>query len=427
MGARHVLTDKAIGRAKAAAVGSRYVLWDAVAPSLGLMVTANGHKSFILQRRINGRMVKLTLGAYPALGLAQARESAQAALKQAAKGVDPRQAKGPPVSASARRRDSFEAAVESYIKREVEKKLRPRTQEEIVRTLRKVLVPRWGTLSLSDIGVQEIHEMLDELVDAGTPVAANRTYSMLRRFLGWAVERRLIDHNAAIAVRKPAKEQARSRVLSDAEVREVWLEAGRMPWPFGPFLRALILTGQRRSEIAGMKWNELDDDGRLWTIPAERTKNARRHDVPLPAPMRAMLAEAPRFEASDLVFTTNGVTTISGFSRAKRRLDAAILHRRRRALAEVGGDPVKAKAPGNWTLHDLRRTCATGMGALGVHPHVIEAALNHVGGYRAGVAGVYQRQTYPEERRQAFELWADHVLALAEGRAAKVVALRGRP
>lgn len=427
MGARFILTDKTIAKTKPAPAGARYVLWDAVAPSLGLMVTARGHKSFILQRRINGRMVKLTLGAYPALGLAQAREAAQAALKQAAKGVDPRHARAAPVSASGRRRDSFEAAAESYIKREVEKKLRPRTQEEIVRTLRKVLVPRWGTLSLADIGVQEIHELLDELVDAGTPVAANRTYSMLRRFLGWAVERRLIDHNAAMAVRKPAKEQARSRVLGDREVREVWLEAGRMAWPFGSFFRALILTGQRRSEIAGMKWSELDDDGRLWTIPAERAKNARQHDVPLSAPMRAMLAEAPRFEASDLVFTTNGATAISGFSRAKRRLDAAILHGRRRALAETGGDPAKAKPPGNWTLHDLRRTCATGMGALGVHPHVIEAALNHAGGYRAGVAGVYQRQTYLEERSQAFEIWAEHLAALSQGRTPKVVALRGRP
>jgi len=152
MGTRHLLTDKQIEKAKPAERGARYILWDAVAPSLGLRVTDKGHKSFIVQRRVNGRMVKLTLGEYPALPLAKARERTQDALKEITKGVDPRQSAPKPVSASGLRRDSFEGAVETYLKREVEKNRRPRTQEEIVRPLRKLLIPRWGTLPLSEIG-----------------------------------------------------------------------------------------------------------------------------------------------------------------------------------------------------------------------------------------------------------------------------------
>src|SRR5215469_2362505 len=149
MAARHILTDKQIEKAKPAPPRGRYLLWDAVAPSLALRVTDRGHKSFVVQRRVNGRMVKLTLGTYPALPLAEAREKARDALKEMARGKDPRQSNAARVSPAGQRRDSFEGAVETYIKREVEKNRRPRTRDEIIRPLRKLLVPKWGTLPLS--------------------------------------------------------------------------------------------------------------------------------------------------------------------------------------------------------------------------------------------------------------------------------------
>ena len=188
MSGRYALTEKQIAHAKAAPSGKRAMLWDAITPSLALRITDKGHKSFVIQRRVNGRMVKLTLGEYPALKLVDAREKAREALSEMTRGIDPRQTQPRRVTATGLRRDSFEAAVETYIKREVEKNRRPRTQDEIVRPLRK-LVPQWGTLPLSEIGPQEILAVLDDIVDAGTPVAANRTYSVLRRFFGWCIER----------------------------------------------------------------------------------------------------------------------------------------------------------------------------------------------------------------------------------------------
>jgi integrase len=421
LSARHVLTDKQIENAKPAPARGRYMLWDAVAPSLALRVTDRGHKSFVVHRRVNGRLVMLTLGEYPALKLGEAREQAREKLREMTRGIDPRQSDAPRVTASGLRRDSFEGAVESYIKREVEKNRRPRTQDEIIRPLRKLLIPKWGSLPLSVIGPREIIAVLDELVDAGTPVAANRTYSVLRRFFRWCVERHLITTNPAIAVRKPIKEESRSRVLGDDELREVWIASEALDWPFGPFIRGLILTGQRRNELASMKWSDIDGIARQWLIPGSRTKNAKDHIIPLSKPVQALLDKAPRLVRKDEtdeeqqdhpVFTTTGKTPIAGFSRAKSKLDSEILKMRRNHAAEAEREPAKVKPLPAWTLHDLRRSCATGMARIGVQPHVIEAVPNHSSGFRAGVAGIYQRHPYLEERRHALDAWADHIVQL---------------
>jgi integrase len=435
--ARLVLTDKQIEKAKPARARERYVLWDAVAPSLALRVTDRGHKSFIVQRRVNGRMVKLTLGTYPALPLAEAREKAREALREMARGKDPRQYDATRVTPTGQRRDSFEGAVETYIKREVEKNLRSRTQDEVRRPLRKLLVPRWGTLPLSEIGPREIIDVLDELVDAGTPIAANRTHSVLRRFFGWCVERHLLASNPAANVKKPTKETPRERALDDAELRELWLASESLGWPFKHYVRALILTGQRRNELAGATWKEFDTDARQWVIPAARTKNAREHIVPLSRDMLAVLNDALQFIGADdvadapkgnPVFTTTGKTPVSGYSRAKARLDAEILRTRREVAKAKRRDETKVKAMLAWTFHDLRRSCATGMGRIGIPPHVIETVLNHASGFRAGIAGVYQRHPYVEERRHALDAWGAHLRSLVTPTDAprNVVALRTR-
>jgi integrase len=424
VGARIVLTKAKLDAARQAAPGARVLLWDAVVPALALRVTDKGHKSFIVQRRVNGRMIKLTLGDYPALGLKAARQRARDALSDMEQGADPRQ-KAQRTTASGLRRDSVEAAVESYIKRHVEKNQRPRSQLEVIRPLRRILVPRFGTLAINEIAPRHVIEILDDLVDAGSPVAANRTYTILRRFLGWCIERQLITANPAVGVRKPHKEVPRTRVLEDGELAELWIAAEALGWPFGSFVQGLILTGQRRNELAGMAWDEIDAPRLMWTLPAARAKNGREHVVPLAQPMQEILRKAPRFVGAEHVFTTTGRTPISGFSRAKARLDVMIVEARQKRLAGLNQDPEQATALPAWSLHDLRRTCATGMGRLGVAPHVIESVLNHVSGYRAGVAGVYQRHHYLDERRQALEIWADHVLALGHPRAFNVVPLKG--
>jgi integrase len=189
--------------------------------------------------------------------------------------------------------------------------------------------------------------------------------------------------------------EARDRVLTDREVGTIWRAAGAMGWPFGPLMRLLLLTAQRRDEVAGLRWSELSPDLAVWTVPKERAKNGRAHVVHLAPEARAVLATVPRVEGCDLVFTTSGRTPVSGFAKAKERLDR---------LSGVGG----------WRLHDFRRTAVTWMAGAGVPPHVADRLLNHVEGAIRGVAAVYQRGEFLSERKAALEAWAGHVLASAK-------------
>ena len=180
-----------------------------------------------------------------------------------------------------------------------------------------------------------------------------------------------------------------------------------MSYPFGPFVHLLILTAQRRDEVAGMRWDELDLEAAMWTIPKERAKNVKAHQVPLPPMAVDFLREIPKL--SEHVFTTTGRTPISGYSKAKVHLDLHILKARAKAVEDAGGDPKKCEQMADWTFHDLRRTVATGMARMNVQPHVVEKILNHVQGTIRGVAAIYNRHGYLEESRAALEKWAQHV------------------
>jgi integrase len=214
----------------------------------------------------------------------------------------------------------------------------------------------------------------------------------------WAIARGLIDTNRCAGIKPPAAEKSRDRVLSDGELKAVWHACERLGWPFGPLIQLLILTGQRRDEVGSMRWAELDLAGRLWQLPKERTKNNVAHPVSLAPRAAAILEAMPRIAGEqDFVFTTNGKTAASEFSRAKARID--------KALPDMP----------HWTLHDLRRTAASGMARLGVQLPVIEKVLNHVSGSFAGIVGVYQHHAFTDEKRQALEAWAQHVEALISG------------
>lgn len=203
---------------------------------------------------------------------------------------------------------------------------------------------------------------------------------------------RRADANPVVGTNKAAEEISRDRVLSDEELRSVWLRAG--DGDYGTIIRLLILLGQRRGEIAGMRWSEIDFDKRLWRIGAERTKNGRAHDVPLPDAVVELLAAHGRREGRDLVFGSRE-GPFQGWGSAKNALDERI-------RGELGEKPEWKP----WRLHDLRRTAATRMADLGVQPHVVEAVLNHFSGHKAGVAGVYNRASYEPEKRSALNLWA---------------------
>jgi integrase len=213
-------------------------------------------------------------------------------------------------------------------------------------------------------------------------------------------------------------------VLSDTEIAEVWAAADRLTYPFGPFFKLAILTLQRREEVAGMRWSEIDDDLSRWTLPGSRMKNDKPHDVHLPEAARAILRAIPRVEGCDLVFTTTSKraataneaeakgnrrrdpTPISGFSQGKRYLDVAIEKARAEEAAKTGSKPAPMAS---WRLHDLRRTGVTTLAALGFDSIVVDKLLAHQPAKLRGVAGIYQRHDFARERAAALDTWAAHV------------------
>jgi integrase len=219
----------------------------------------------------------------------------------------------------------------------------------------------------------------------------------------WAIERGLLETSLCDKIKRPSTETSRDRVLSDSELATVWRAAGALEAPYSAFVKLLILTGARRNEVARMRWAELDLEGKTWILPAARTKNGREHLVPLSNAAAGLLRGLPRVAGAEYVFTLSGRGPITAFDNVKKRLPADM--------------PA-------WTYHDLRRSMASGMARLGVNLPVIERCLNHVSGSFAGVAGVYQRHGFEDEKRAALETWGVHVEAIAAGRPANVIALR---
>lgn len=388
---------------------------DGLVAGLYCAVGTSGARSWVVRYRHEGKPRKLTLGRYPAIGLADARKLAREVLVRVATGEDPAAEK-----AAARRqaqaepdvdRDLFENVAEAFLELYARRHCRPRTVTDYEATFRLHVLPHWRGRKIQDIARRDVADLFDRLVAGGLTTKANRAFETLRKLFGWCVERGIIETSPMAGMRAPVKETARERVLSDAEIAAIWRATAKMDGPARQFVRLLLLTGQRRSEVAAMEWTEIDREAATWTIPSTRAKNARAHVVPLSSPALAELDAVPNPLGGPLVFTTTGRTPLSGFSKIKLRLD--------RLVAAELGDDVEP-----WTLHDLRRTFVTGLAELGVSVAVAEKCINHVSGTFRGIVSVYQKHDFADEKRAAMDAWASHVLALAEGRpAANVVPL----
>ena len=246
----------------------------------------------------------------------------------------------------------------------------------------------------------------------------------LSSLFAWAMREGIAEVNVVIGTNKPAEPPSRDRVLTDAELDGIW--AASRDDDYGRIVRLLMLTGQRREEVGGMRWSEIDLERGLWSLPSGRTKNKRPHVLPLvPAAvdiLKSVSLRARQDGAGDHVFG-EGQGGFSGWSKAKAALDRRINEARVKAAESAS----KPQPSAGWRLHDLRRTLATVMAdKLGVQPHIIEAVLNHVSGHKGGVAGVYNRATYEREVRTALLLWADHVRSVVGDGTPKVVPLRQR-
>ena len=288
------------------------------------------------------------------------------------------------------------------------------------------LADRWRDKPVAAIDGNAVHLLVDDACRRGIPGLTRRNkgrsrargraiHAALSKFFRWCLRRRMIASNPVGD--GPGAPPARERVLTDAEVRWLWLACGRLAQPYGAVIKILLLTGARLSEVVGMRRDEIGDDGATWTLPGDRTKNHRPHVLALPPLAREILDGVPRIE-SPFVFTTNGRRPVTCFSSNKRELDRAMLAVARAERADAIVKP--------WRLHDLRRTAATGMAEIGIPPHVVEAVLNHVSGFRAGVAGTYNRAAYGPEKKAALERWATHVAGLVSGKRATVISIAGK-
>lgn len=369
----------------------------------------SGAASWAFRYRASGATRKLTLGSFPKLDLKGARRAADEARGRIAKGEDPAGQKAANRASAKAERDGETDLVEKVVEKFIERYAKAQTRDwrETERLLKKNAVEKWRGRRLSTITPPQIHDLLDEIADRGAPIAANRVLAQLKVLGGWAVERGIIEKNPFEGIKAPASEKgrARERVLNDDELRIVWKATDSIGWPFGPIVRLLILTGARRDEVAQMEWREVDLDRAVWTLPAARSKNRREHAIPLSDMALDVLRALPRVDRSGFVFTTNGKTPVSGFSKAKPALD--------RAMAELAGEGAQP-IPG-WVLHDCRRSVATNLQKLGVRLEVTEAVLNHVSGSRAGIVGVYQKHDYAAEKRAALSAWAKRVEEIVDG------------
>jgi integrase len=230
------------------------------------------------------------------------------------------------------------------------------------------------------------------------------------------VQRDLIEKSPVVGIKAPTDEKSRDRILNDEELGLAWKAADKLGWPFGPFVHLLILTGQRRDEVAGMRWSELDMATATWTIPRERAKNDKAHVVPLSPEAVALIKGLPRMKDgeadSPFVFTTTGDSPISGFSKAKAKLDRAIAKLLKGENEEANESEKDAPSIPDWRLHDLRRTMTSGMARLGAPLEVVEKLLNHISGTFSGIVDVYQKHEYAKEKREAAEAWGKHVAGL---------------
>jgi integrase len=422
------LTDKLVSNRKPPESG-RLELWDSLLPGFGLRVTdKNARTYFVMYRALTAegrKQRRLKIGDAAIVSLGEAREAAREALRKVAHGVDPAEDKGPSNVAAV---GNVRAAAADYLERYVKKNTRPGTFKETKRTFDVDVLPVWGARPVGSITRQDVGKLLDTIAGRGAEVQANRTLTRLKTFFSWLLDEEVISVSPVARMKPRTRETSRDRALSDDEIRLFWLACDRMGWPFGPLFQLLLLTAQRRDEVGTMTFGELDLEHHLWVIPREKAKNDRAHEVSLSDHALAIIAELQRMRGriaelknSPFVFTMNGRTPVSGFSRAKERLDAEMerLARMARGLPEddaacrkalklKGGEELPRLVP-EFILHDLRRTAATGMARLNIAPHVVDKVLNHTGGAIRGVAAVYNRFEYSAERRAALEAWGRYI------------------
>jgi len=365
---------------------------DSDVPGLRVRVGASGAKTFILRKRVGESVRNITVGRYgPRFGLADARRKARLLISDIESGKA--------LPSPAKKNKSTAGTIRALMPAYLASKSHLRSLWDLESVMNKFVLPRFGDRFADSITRGEITEFIAEIAER-TPPRARNVHAQLSAFYTWAMPR--LDRLPANPCRdagRPPKSKPRDRVLTDAELAGLWKIAEKEALPWGAGLKLLILTGARRSEVFQADRCEFDLTTRQWTIPAERAKNGLPHIVPLSDAAIAAIRSIPEVQGKPKLFPsgTNDELGTTGYSKARARF--------RKSL-----DEVLERAEGeHWTLHDIRRTVATGLQRLGVRFEVTEAVLNHVSGSKGGIAGVYQRHDWKTEKRDALTAWARHL------------------
>jgi integrase len=451
MGRKQELTDRFLRSLKAAPDGERYEVMDTTVPGLAIRVTDTGHKSFVYIRRFPGSKnpARRALGQYVPVNeaterrrymerskedreketfeeymvrtygtatLAGARTKARQWAAKIESGIDPKEGEQQRKIEQARKRQNSTAAVaEVFFERHLRK---TRKGAEVERDMRREFVEPWGTRPITAITRHDVMAVIDAAVDRGAPYQAHNLLGYARRFFNWAIARGIYGIEQSPCDRlKPkeviGKKAMRSRVLTDAELRAFWKVTEGMAYPYGPLFQVLLLTGQRKSEVAEAQWTELDLSKKLWTIPKERMKADAAHVVPLADDVIAILRSLPRFKKGNHVFSTDfGVKPVNGFSKAKAKLDTAM-------LAKLSEQDSNTKLP-HFVIHDIRRSVRTQLSALPVPDLVRELVIGHT---KPGLHKVYDQHAYETEKRHALDLWAARLRSIVMPPPSNVVEL----
>jgi integrase len=414
MNRKRTLTDRALKALKPAKSGTLYDVIDTVVPGFGVRVSQTGRRTFVLVGRFPGgkNPTRRALGEYGALTLEQARSKARNWLELIRKGIDPKvQEERGRREELRKQQTTFEAVAEDFIERHVKGQRKAKDTE---REIRKELISRWKARPISEIARDDVVRLVEEIADRPAPYLAHIVLGHIRSLFNWAINRGTYGLESSPCDRlRPAAligpKEPRQRVLEDAELTSIWRSSEILGYPFGPLYRLLLLTGARKGEIAGARWREFDLGKGVWTVPPERFKSNATHLVPLSVQASAVIEALPRFTKGDHLFsTTFGEKPVSGFSKAKARLDAI--------MAGGSGAP-----PVPWVIHDIRRTVRTRLASLRIADMVAEMVIGHG---RKGLQRVYDQHSYEAEIREALELWAGRLREIVSSPPENVVEQR---
>lgn len=384
---------------------TRYIAWKENGNGLGIRVSAQGKKTFIYQYRFEGKSRLMTLGFYPEMSLADAHLAHAQAMSKLHQKIDPG-VEANTQKIAKRRAPTVALLAEEFISRWCIP--RRKTWQEDQRRLQKNVLPIIGSLKAADVRKRDIVLLLDAIYDRGAPIEANRVYELIRKMYNFAASRDIVEHSPCVGIVKTAKEIPRDRVLDDSEIKMLWtIQDNDFSSSTTLLLCFQLVTAQRKGEIIGCRWREIDLQKKIWTIPAERTKNKKKHhDVPLSTAALEILASIEGTRNDDhFVFQGPTPDTPMGRNTPDRAL--------RRFL-------IREAVNSRFTPHDLRRTATSKMAGLGVQRLVIEKILNHTD---QSVTGIYDHHDYLSEKRVALEKWGSALTQLINGHMAKIIDL----